>query len=66
MEVAIENGTLVSTHSRPKAAAVLRRDFRITQMVSTHSRPKAAALAAPVRLHSPDSFNSQPPEDGCL
>ena len=56
---------LVSTHSRPKATAIRFFPVSIVDRVSTHSRLKAAALAAPVRLHSPDSFNSQPPEGGC-
>ena len=34
---------VVSTHSRPKAAAKLMRHRRIGTDVSTHSRPKAAA-----------------------
>ena len=57
---------LVSTHSRPKATAIRFFPVSIVDRVSTHSRLKAAARAAPVRLHRPDSFNSQPPEGGCL
>ena len=36
---------LVSTHSRPKAAAGAACLSLILSVVSTHSRPKAAALA---------------------
>ena len=36
---------IVSTHSRPKAAAEHARDVQPRHLVSTHSRPKAAALA---------------------
>ena len=35
--------SLVSTHSRPKAAAILFSYTLTGQGVSTHSRPKAAA-----------------------
>ena len=34
---------IVSTHSRPKAAAVIYYVLWLTYKVSTHSRPKAAA-----------------------
>ena len=34
---------VVSTHSRPKAAAAHLRRFVVRSLVSTHSRPKAAA-----------------------
>ena len=34
---------IVSTHSRPKAAADWRRQIKLANSVSTHSRPKAAA-----------------------
>ena len=37
-------GWIVSTHSRPKAAAFYCEDCDIPIPVSTHSRPKAAAL----------------------
>ena len=33
----------VSTHSRPKAAAINEDDIQQLEAVSTHSRPKAAA-----------------------
>ena len=38
-----KNQELVSTHSRPKAAALNRECFMRINDVSTHSRPKAAA-----------------------
>ena len=56
----------VSTHSRPKAAAKTLQMTHASADVSTHSRPKAAASED----HYPDSwrgsFNTQPPEGGCL
>ena len=33
----------VSTHSRPKAAALIMKNIIEQRLVSTHSRPKAAA-----------------------
>ena len=49
----------VSTHSRPKAAAVPNASLAVPNTVSTHSRPKAAGLLAnrpprtkPVSTHS--------------
>ena len=35
--------TIVSTHSRPKAAAQMAYILQLAGIVSTHSRPKAAA-----------------------
>ena len=35
-------------------------------LVSTHSRPKAAAISRRKSTCSPSSFNTQPPEGGCL
>ena len=56
---------MVSTHSRPKAAAyrfvVPVRRFA----VSTHSRPKAAAFRAHLSRALFFGFNTQPPEGGC-
>ena len=57
---------VVSTHSRPKAAAVRHGAVRLPGDVSTHSRPKAAAKAIPLILRNPLSFNTQPPEGGCI
>ena len=55
---------LVSTHSRPKAAAHRATRRRLNRRVSTHSRPKAAArMGRP--LQRGWSFNTQPPEGGC-
>ena len=42
------SGLAVSTHSRPKAAAINASGNKATEIVSTHSRPKAAARALPV------------------
>ena len=36
---------MVSTHSRPKAAASPQRINSLSDQVSTHSRPKAAAFS---------------------
>ena len=56
---------LVSTHSRPKAAAYWQPEFSVlTQAVSTHSRPKAAASARMFTSFNA-GFNTQPPEGGC-
>ena len=56
---------VVSTHSRPKAAA--RKAPRCVGLlqVSTHSRPKAAAAAFWLRGVCFVCFNTQPPEGGC-
>ncbi len=56
----------VSTHSRPKAAAQEARLQVESQTVSTHSRPKAAANCRIKRTFAFSSFNTQPPEGGCL
>ena len=55
----------VSTHSRPKAAALIRARYSTACKVSTHSRPKAAARTRDAERESA-RFNSQPPEGGCL
>ena len=54
---------IVSTHSRPKAAGMLRL-LRQKGMVSTHSRPKAAGADALTRPRRQGRFNTQPPEGG--
>ena len=55
----------VSTHNRPKAAAV-RHHLRFPLIVvSTHNRPKAAAFVPHLLLNKTVSFNTQPPEGGC-
>ena len=56
----------VSTHSRPKAAAVSSDCTTAFAKVSTHSRPKAAALCEVFVANINTSFNTQPPEGGCL
>ena len=53
------------TAARRRLPTRARRFFR-SSTVSTHSRPKAAA---PIHTHSyygNNSFNSQPPEGGCV
>ena len=55
----------VSTHSRPKAAALARLFLPHLCFVSTHSRPKAAACSPRLPTCCWLSFNSQPPEGGC-
>ena len=54
----------VSTHSRPKAAAVNIFIDGIACIVSTHSRPKAAELYG-FNTQLLAGFNTQPPEGGC-
>ena len=60
------NDWLVSTHSRPKAAAKVRFEITGRLKVSTHSRPKAAAFVRDIIVAVEYSFNTQPPEGGCL
>ena len=57
--------TSVSTHSRPKAAAVVMLLNVDGSTVSTHSRPKAAASKIAFISRSRICFNTQPPEGGC-
>ena len=59
-------GVRVSTHSRPKAAARRLGGGLATGSVSTHSRPKAAATFWRFAARKTASFNTQPPEGGCL
>ena len=40
----------VSTHSRPKAAGLLRGGLKDVLRVSTHSRPKAAGFSGEVNV----------------
>ena len=56
----------VSTHSRPKAAANIAHKIRAIWIVSTHSRPKAAAFISTYLSGHQTSFNTQPPEGGCV
>ena len=57
---------LVSTHSRPKAAASLvAAVISVIGKVSTHSRPKAAAHPRGRFAPASGCFNTQPPEGGC-
>ena len=56
----------VSTHSRPKAAGRVIVSMISILKVSTHSRPKAAAPRRWLRYGRNRSFNTQPPEGGCL
>ena len=56
---------IVSTHSRPKAAALVSRRITVASGVSTHSRPKAAAFCDPAAHWCLNGFNTQPPEGGC-
>ena len=57
---------LVSTHSRPKAAALPDFERPDYWWVSTHSRPKAAANDAAIVQATTTCFNTQPPEGGCM
>ena len=56
---------MVSTHSRPKAAAPVTRQIIKLPVVSTHSRPKAAATCHACCTCYCCRFNTQPPEGGC-
>ena len=56
--------TLVSTHSRPKAAGSGGRGKMGVYLVSTHSRPKAAGRWSRTWVGLRRCFNSQPPEGG--
>ena len=58
-------GFLVSTHSRPKAAASGKSGKENKSNVSTHSRPKAAAVLYCRTTLGQKCFNTQPPEGGC-
>ena len=52
---------IVSTHSRPKAAASIDKDLSKATIVSTHSRPKAAALGMhPIEWTHAVSTHSRP------
>ena len=55
----------VSTHSRPKAAALHSQLSPDDCAVSTHSRPKAAAYQRVFECRPHYGFNTQPPEGGC-
>ena len=54
----------VSTHSRPKAAGIIRSETETRLCVSTHSRPKAAGLIQIWKSSCMICFNTQPPEGG--
>ena len=58
--------TVVSTHSRPKAAGSDVFGFLCRFLVSTHSRPKAAVSGARPYADDHARFNTQPPEGGCF
>ena len=62
----LSDPTFVSTHSRPKAAGSFCRSLFVGFEVSTHSRPKAAGFPAPKTRATHPSFNTQPPEGGCV
>ena len=56
----------VSTHSHPKVAAQAQAQTIKQQKVSTHSHPKVAAIRFTQTINHTLSFNTQPPEGGCL
>ena len=58
--------SLVSTHSRLKAAGNLHLHPLLYQIVSTHSRLKAAGANAVLEVSGVNRFNTQPPEGGWL
>ena len=58
-------GTVVSTHSRPKAAGCIVRENQRAYGVSTHSHPKAAGSLTDERLPEGDvSTHSRPKAAG--
>ena len=54
--VSIARADIVSTHSRPKAAARIAETVRRYGMVSTHSRPKAAAYGLEAQHFTVNEF----------
>ena len=56
--------SIVSTHSRLKAAGSSRRKTAFLFSVSTHSRLKAAGLRRSSETRRNICFNTQPPEGG--
>ena len=58
--------SMVSTHSRPKAAGANLPPKVKEILVSTHSRPKAAGKLSSHSGQYSIGFNSQPPEGGWL
>ena len=61
-----EGYLMVSTHSHPKVAALPRNKWRGGVWVSTHSHPKVAATDLTNTGTKDESFNTQPPEGGCV
>ena len=55
-DVIVLGGLAVSTHSHPKVAAVLYRDFAHNIPVSTHSHPKVAADCKDLQKHRRSKF----------
>ena len=65
MTVRIKGVTVVSTHSRPKAAGRRQNHSKHAERVSTHSRPKAAGtVAVSIRNHFGVSTHSRPKAAG--
>ena len=60
-----DSHNFVSIHSRLKAAGKAGADTLLGNIVSIHSRLKAAAWF-PFFGFKFNSFNTQPPEGGCL
>ena len=59
--------TVVSTHSRPKAAGGIEDKYEALDLVSTHSRPKAAGVSSDEkRLSDSVSTHSRPKAAGTL
>ena len=56
--------SIVSTHSRPKAAGSMSAYGPTDSVVSTHSRPKAAGGVNMTSYFVVQGFNTQPPEGG--
>ena len=63
-DISVCPASLVSTHSRPKAAGRFFDTTQFHKQVSTHSRPKAAGAASTIYICHYSCFNTQPPEGG--
>ena len=57
--------TTVSTHSRPKAAAIKKAGFKNFKGCFNTQPPEGGCLAKGVIINAVKGFNTQPPEGGC-
>ena len=56
----------VSTHSRPKAAAMLSSQYRDERKGFNTQPPEGGCFVLPTSKNLPSCFNTQPPEGGCM